>query len=80
MTMNRLQMSSALGSFADKNNGVVYTFPFILQDKSNCFFIMYHYKASAILAKPISGLDDISIFNAYKMQFEDLTLKGLSQK
>jgi hypothetical protein len=41
---------------------------------------MYHYKANAILAKPISGLDDISIFNTYKMQFEDLTSKGFKPK
>jgi hypothetical protein len=66
------------GGFADKNKGVVYnymtgSFPFILLDGSVCFYIMYHYEANAILAKPISGLDNISVFNTHKMQFEDLT-------
>jgi hypothetical protein len=73
------------GAFADKNNGVVYndltgSFPFILLDGSICFFVMYHYEANAIFAKPISGLDDNSIFNTYKMQFEDLTSKGFKPK
>jgi hypothetical protein len=73
------------GAFADKNNGVVYndsmgSFPFILLDGSISFFIIYHYKANAILAKPISGLDNISIFNAYKIQFEDLTSKDFKPK
>jgi hypothetical protein len=44
------------------------------------FFVMYHYKANAILAKPIPGLDNISIFNAYKVQFEDLISKGFKPK
>ncbi len=73
------------GAFADKNNGVVnndltVSFPFILLDGSVCFFVMYHYEANAILAKPISGLDNISIFNGYKMQFKDLTSKGFKPK
>jgi hypothetical protein len=73
------------GVFADKNNRVVYNdltglFPIILLDGSICFFFMYHYEANAILAKPISGLDNISIFDAYKMQFEDLTSKGFKPK
>jgi hypothetical protein len=73
------------GAFADKNNWVVYndltgSFPFILLDGSVCFFIMYHYKANAILAKPISALDNISIFNVYKMQFKDLISKGFKPK
>jgi hypothetical protein len=73
------------GLFVDKNNGVVYndlmgSFLFISLDGSICFFIMYHYKANAILAKPISGLDDISIFNAYKVQFKDLISKGFKPK
>jgi hypothetical protein len=41
---------------------------------------MYHYEANAILAKPISGLDDISIYNTYKMQFKDLTSKKFKPK
>jgi hypothetical protein len=74
-----------VGMFADKNNGVVYndlteSFPLILPDGSICFLLMYYYEANAILAKPISALDDISIFNAYKMQFNDLTSKGFKPK
>jgi hypothetical protein len=73
------------GTFADKNNWVVYndltgSFPFILLVGSICFFIIYHYEANAILAKPISGLGNVSIFNAYKMQFKDLTSKGFKPK
>jgi hypothetical protein len=73
------------GAFADKNNGLVYndltgSFPFISLDGSVFFLVMYHYKANAILAKPISALDYISIFNAYKMQFDDLTSKGFKPK
>jgi hypothetical protein len=73
------------GAFADKNNGVVYndltgSFPFISLDGSICFLVMYHYEANAILAKPISAPDNISIFNAYKMQFNDLTSKGFKPK
>jgi hypothetical protein len=72
-------------AFADKNNGVVDndltgSFPFILLDGSVCFFVMYHYEANAILANPNSGLDNISIINAYKMQFNDLTSKGFNPK
>jgi hypothetical protein len=41
---------------------------------------MCQYKANVILAKPISGFGNISIFSAYKMQFEDLTSKGFKPK
>jgi hypothetical protein len=41
---------------------------------------MYHYEANAIFAKPISALDNKRIFNAYKMQFDDLTSKGFKPK
>jgi hypothetical protein len=51
-----------------------------LLDGSICFFVLYHYKANAILAMPIAGLDDISIFNAYKMQFKGLTSRGFKPK
>jgi hypothetical protein len=44
------------------------------------FFVLYHYKANAILATPVAGLDDKSIFKAYKMQFENLTSKGYKLK
>jgi hypothetical protein len=72
-------------AFADINNGMVYnyltdSFLFISLDGSICFFVIYHYKANAIMAKPISDLDNISIFNAYKMQLEDLTSKGFKPK
>ena len=41
---------------------------------------MYHYKTNAILATPVAGLDDKSIFKAYKMQFDNLTSKGYKPK
>ncbi len=41
-----------------------------------CFLIVYHYETNAILALPISGLDDNTIFAAYKTQFEFLENKG----
>ncbi len=73
------------GALADKNNGMVYndltgSFPCILLDGSISFLIMYHYEANAILAKPISALDDISISNVYNMQFNDFTSNGLNPK
>ncbi len=75
----------AFGAFADKNNGIVYhylmgSFPFMSLDGSVCFFVLYHYESNCILPAPISGLDDISIFNAYKMQFEELEAKGFTPK
>ena len=62
------------GAFADKNNGIVYhdltgSFPFMSLDGSVCFFILYHYESNSILATPIAGLDDRSIFEAYKTRF-----------
>jgi hypothetical protein len=47
---------------------------------SVCFFVLYHYKSNCILTTPIAGLDDISIFNAYKKQFEELAAKGFKPK
>ncbi len=44
-------------------------------DGSVCFFVLYHYESNAILAKPVTGLDNLSIFTAYKMYFEELTAK-----
>ena len=41
---------------------------------------MYHYKTKAILGTPVAGLDDKSIFKAYKMQFDNLTSKGYKPK
>ena len=49
-------------------------------DGSVCFFVLYHYESNAILATPIAGLDDVSIFNAYKKYFKDLTAKGFKPK
>jgi hypothetical protein len=73
------------GAFADKRNGVVYNnltrlFPFMLLDGSVYFFIMYHYETNEILATPVVGLDNKSIFKAYKMQFDNLTSKGYKPK
>jgi hypothetical protein len=60
------------GAFADRNSGIVYNnliglFPFMSFDGSVCFFILYHYESYAILARPIAGLDNMSIFTAYKL-------------
>ena len=73
------------GAFADKRSGVVYNdltgnFPFVSFDGSVCFLVVYHYEANAILATPISALDDKSIFNAYKKTFDELTQKGFKPK
>jgi hypothetical protein len=75
----------AFGAFADKNNGIVYheltgSFPFMSLDGSVCFFVLYHYESNCILPTPISGLDDVSIFDAYKTQFEELLVKGFTPK
>jgi hypothetical protein len=68
------------GAFVDKNSGIVYhdltgLFPFMSYNGSVCFFILYHYKFNSILATPISGLDNVCIFNAYKKEFEMLASK-----
>ncbi len=73
------------GAFADKNNGIVYhdltgSFPFMSLDGSVCFFVLYHNKSNCILPAPISGLDDVSIFNTYTTQFEELVAKGFTPK
>jgi hypothetical protein len=75
----------AFAAFADKNNGIVYhdlmgSFPFMSVDGSACFFVLYHYESNCILPAPISGLDDVSIFNAHKTQFEELVAKGFTPK
>jgi hypothetical protein len=41
-----------------------------------CFLVVYHYESNAILALPISGFDNNTIFAAYKTQFEFLERKG----
>ena len=73
------------GAFADKRSGVVYNdltgnFPFVSFDGSVCFLVVYHYEANAIMAVPIAGLDNKSIFNAYKKTFDELTAKGFKPK
>ncbi len=72
-------------AFANRHSGDVYNnlmgnFPFILFDGSMCFLVMYHYKANAILATPIAGLDDCIIFNTYKANFNKLAQKGFKPK
>ncbi len=49
-------------------------------DESVCFFVLYHYESTAILATPITGLNDVSIFNAYKTHFDVLATKGFKPK
>jgi hypothetical protein len=73
------------GAFSDKTSGVVYhdltgSFPLMSFDGSMCFFVLYHYESNALLATPITGLDDVSIFNAYKTYFDVLTKKGFKPK
>jgi hypothetical protein len=73
------------GAFANKNSiifchDLTGSFPFMSFDGSVCFFVLYHYESNAILGKPIAGLDDVSIFNAYKKYFKDLTAKGFNQR
>ncbi len=41
---------------------------------------MYHYESNAILPTPISGLEDLWIFNAYKKSFNKLTSKAFKPK
>jgi hypothetical protein len=73
------------GAFADKNSSIVYhdltgSFPFMLLDGGVCFFVMYHYKLNCILASPVAGLDDKSIFAAYEKWFKELESKGFKPK
>ena len=73
------------GAFVDRNSSIVYhnltgSFSFMSYDGSVCFFILYHYKSYSILATPIVGLNDVSIFQAYKQQFEMLKSKGFKPK
>jgi hypothetical protein len=73
------------GALTNRHSGVVYNnlmgdFPFILFDKSICYLIMYMYEPNVILATPIAGLDNTSIYNAYKSNFEELASKGFKPK
>jgi hypothetical protein len=72
------------GAFAGKTSGIIYhdltgSFPFTSLDGSMCFFVLYH-ELNCILATPISGLDDKTIFEAFKKYFDELTAKGLKPK
>jgi hypothetical protein len=63
------------GAFSDRNSSIVYhdlmgSFPFMSFDGSVCLFVLYHHEFNAILAKPITRLDNMSIFTAYKTYIE----------
>jgi hypothetical protein len=63
------------GAFADQQSGIVYNyltgnFPFMSYDGKVCYLVVYHYKSNTILALLISGLDDKTIFDAYKSAFD----------
>ncbi len=66
------------GAFADKWTEILYndftgTFPYMSLEGNVCFLIvLYHYKSNTILALPISGFDDNTVFAAYKTQFKFL--------
>jgi hypothetical protein len=75
----------SFGAFANRHSGVVYNglmgnFPFVSFDGSVCFLVLYHYETNNILAMPIGGLDDVSIFNAYKTNFDSLAQNGFKPK
>ncbi len=69
------------GTFANKHLGVLYNdlmgnFPFMSYDGNICFLVLYHYKSNTIMAMPIAGLDNVCIFNTYKLNFDELKCKG----
>ena len=69
------------GAFADKTSGIVYndltgSFPLVSLEGSICFFVLYHYKSNCILASPIKGMDDRTIFEAYKSISKNSPQKG----
>jgi hypothetical protein len=45
-------------------------------DGSVYYLVLYHYESNAIMATPITGLDNVCIFNAYKLNFDELKSKG----
>jgi hypothetical protein len=74
-----------VGAFADHQSGVVFNdltgnFPFMSYNGSVCFLVVYHYESNAILALPITGLDDKAIFEAYKIAFDELAATGFKPK
>jgi hypothetical protein len=73
------------GAFAEKTSGIVYndlteSFLFVSLEGRVCFIVLYHYKSNCILASPIKGMDDRTIFETYKKYFEELTSKGFKPK
>ena len=73
------------GAFADKHTGVIYsdstgTFPYMSLEGNVCFFVVYHYESNAILGLPIKNMEDSTIFEAYKKQFEFLKSRGFEIK
>ncbi len=73
------------GAYADKTSEIVYndltgSFPFMSLEGSVCFCVLYHYESNCILACPIKGMDDRTIFETYKKYFEELTSKGFKPK
>ncbi len=83
--MNQLQTYFASAHLPTKTNGLVYhdltgSFLFVSLDGSVCFFILYHYELNCILATPIAGFDNKTIFKAYKKHFNELTAKGFKLK
>jgi hypothetical protein len=69
------------GAYANKHLAVLYNnvtgnFLFMSYDGSVCYLVLYHYKSNAIMAMPITGLEDVCIFNAYKLNFDELKHKG----
>jgi hypothetical protein len=72
-------------AFADQHSGIIYNnlignFPFMSYDGSVCNLVVYHYKLNAIIALPISGINDETIFDAYKIAFDELAAKGFKPK
>jgi hypothetical protein len=75
----------AFSAFADKHSGIVYhdltgLFLFVLLDGSMCFFVLYYYESNGIIADPITGLDNKTIFEAYNKQFDNFTKQGFLVK
>ena len=71
-------------TFADKTSGIVYndltgSFLFVSLEGSVCFFVLYHYKSNCILASPIKGMDDRTIFETYNSISKNSPQKGSNQ-
>jgi hypothetical protein len=63
------------GAFADKRTGILYndltgSIPYMSLEGNVCFLIVYHYESNVILALPIPGFNNNTIFAAYKTQFK----------